>query len=72
MYYIIMNKFAKFFSLVGFKKTKRHRYKKQKRRHTRRRYLRGGWGGSSPPTVNLNNANLTGMKGGWGSPPPMV
>ena len=32
------------FSNTGFKKTKRHKYKKQKRRRTRRHYLRGGWG----------------------------
>jgi hypothetical protein len=42
-----MNKFGKFFSLVGFKKTKNHRrtkYKKQKRRRTRR-YMRGAMKG---------------------------
>ncbi len=74
-----MGRFSKFFSLVGFKKTKGRRHMKQKRRNTRRRYMRGGWGGSSPATVNLNNVNLTGMKGGmkgvmkggWGPAPPM-
>jgi|LakMenE01Jun11ns_1017448.scaffolds.fasta_scaffold9894407_2 hypothetical protein len=35
---VIMSKFSN----TGFKKTKRHKYKKQKRRRTRRHYLRGG------------------------------
>jgi hypothetical protein len=69
-----MSKFSKFFSLVGFKKTKRHRHKKQKRmRNTRRRYMRGGWGGSpAPPTINLMKGGVMKgvMKGGWG--PPVV
>ena len=39
-----MRRFNKSFSLSGFKKTKgrRTKCKKQKRRNTRRRYMRGG------------------------------
>jgi hypothetical protein len=39
---VIMSRFSKFFSLDRFKKTKKRRCKKQKRRNTRRRYMRGG------------------------------
>ena len=53
-----MSRFSKFFSLVGFKKTKRHKHKKQKRRNTRRRYIRGGWGGI--PSIKLSDFKLSG------------
>jgi hypothetical protein len=39
---VIMSRFSNFFSLYRFKKTKKRRCKKQKRRNTRRRYMRGG------------------------------
>ena len=71
------------FSNTRFKKTKRHNYKKQKRRRTRRHYLRGGWGGPSLPFVlggNEKKLNSMGnyvvmkgvMKGGWGQAAPMI
>jgi hypothetical protein len=67
------------------KKTKRHKYKKQKRRRTRRHYLRGGWGSPELPFVlggydkkhnNFKTHDDIGMKGvmkgGWGQAPPMI
>ena len=70
------------FSNTGFKKTKRHKYKKQKRRRTRRHYLRGGWGepfvlgGYDKKFKHLDTHEDIGMKGvmkgGWGQAPPMI
>lgn len=68
------------------KKTRRHKYKKQKKRRTRRHYLRGGWGGPELPFVfggndkkhnsTYEDIGMKGvmkgvMKGGWGPPAPI-
>ena len=79
---VIMSKFSN----TGFKKTKRHKYKKQKRRRTRRHYLKGGWGepfvlgGYDKKFKHLDTHEDIGMKGvmkgvmkgGWGQAPPMI
>ena len=76
-----MNTLKRFLSLFSYGKSKRRRTKgrnkTQKRKHTRRNKMRGGWGGDAPANIKpVDNPNITYLQykgvGGWGPANPTL